>query len=148
MALIDHFKILIILYLFLFSVPLAANENNLALDIKKSLISPCCWAGTIYDLDHNPEIELQIEQFVNQQKTKNEILEFYVNIYGERILAIPKAEGFNLMAWIAPIVIGVLGIITIILYFKTPKNISSEVISDIPDVTFDDEIETELRQMD
>jgi len=148
MALIDHFKILILLYLFLFSVPLAANENNLALDIKKSLISPCCWAGTIYDLDHNPEIELQIEQFVNQQKTKNEILEFYVNIYGERILAIPKAEGFNLMAWIAPIVIGVLGIITIILYFKTPKNISSEVISDIPDVTFDDEIETELRQMD
>ena len=148
MALIDHFKILIILYLFLFSVPLAANENNLALDIKKSLISPCCWAGTIYDLDHTPEIELQIEQFVNQQKTKNEILEFYVNIYGERILAIPKAEGFNLMAWIAPIVIGVLGIITIILYFKTPKNISSEVISDIPDVTFDDEIETELRQMD
>ena len=148
MALIDHFKILIILYLFLFSVPLAANENNLALDIKKSLISPCCWAGTIYDLDHNPEIELQIEQFVNQQKTKNEILEFYVNIYGERILAIPKAEGFNLMAWIAPIVIGVLGIITIILYLKTPKNISSEVISDIPDVTFDDEIETELRQMD
>ena len=148
MALIDHFKILIILYMFLFSVPLAANENNLALDIKKSLISPCCWAGTIYDLDHNPEIELQIEQFVNQQKTKNEILEFYVNIYGERILAIPKAEGFNLMAWIAPIVIGVLGIITIILYLKTPKNISSEVISDIPDVTFDDEIETELRQMD
>ena len=148
MAVFDHSKILIKLYLFIFSLLLAINENGLALDIKKSLISPCCWAGTIYDLDHNPEIELQIEQLVDQNKTKNEILEFYVNLYGERILAIPKAEGFNLMVWITPIIIGLLGLVIIIIYLKSPNNISSEVISDIPDVNFDDEIETDSRPMD
>ena len=49
-------------------------ETDLATDIKRSLISPCCWAGTVYDLDHNPEMEELINQFISQGKTKQEIL--------------------------------------------------------------------------
>ena len=38
------------------------GESKLEKEIKQKLISPCCWAGTIYDLDHNPEIELEIKK--------------------------------------------------------------------------------------
>ena len=123
-------------------------DADLAMDIKQSLVSPCCWAGTVYDLDHNPEMEEQIEKFLALGKTKEEILEYYVGLYGERILAVPKAEGFNLMAWVAPILVGLIGLTVIVLYLRTPKETPTEVISAPSDVQFDDEIESELREMD
>ena len=61
--------------IFLFSTLLHA-DNIRTKEITKDLISPCCWAGTVYDLDHNPEIEEQVERFLAQGKTKQEILDY------------------------------------------------------------------------
>ena len=123
-------------------------ETDLATDIKRSLISPCCWAGTVYDLDHNPEMEELINQFISQGKTKQEILEYYIGLYGERILAVPIAEGFNIMVWVTPILAGMIGITFLFFFLRTPNDIPSSVISAPSEVTFDDEIEKELQKMD
>ena len=123
-------------------------ETDLAIDIKQSLISPCCWAGTVYDLDHNPEMEEQINQFIFQGKTKQEILEYYIGLYGERILAVPIAEGFNIMVWVTPILAGMIGITFLFFFLRTPNDIPSSVISTPSEVPFDDEIEKELQKMD
>ena len=123
-------------------------ETDLATDIKQSLVSPCCWAGTIYDLDHNPEMEDQINQFISQGKTKQEILEYYIGLYGERILAVPIAEGFNIMVWVTPILAGMIGITFLFFFLRTPNDIPSSVISAPSEVPFDDEIEKELQKMD
>ena len=123
-------------------------ETDLATDIKQSLISPCCWAGTVYDLDHNPEMEEQINQFIFQGKTKQEILEYYIGLYGERILAVPIAEGFNIMVWVTPILAGMIGITFLFFFLRTPNDIPSSVISTPSEVAFDDEIEKELQKMD
>ena len=123
-------------------------ETDLATDIKKSLISPCCWAGTVYDLDHNPEMEELINQFISQGKTKQEILEYYIGLYGERILAVPIAEGFNIMVWVTPILAGIIGITFLFFFLRTPNNIPSSVISTPSEVPFDDEFEKELQKMD
>ena len=123
-------------------------ETDLATDIKKSLISPCCWAGTVYDLDHNPEMEELIHQFISQGKTKQEILEYYIGLYGERILAVPIAEGFNIMVWVTPILAGMIGITFLFFFLRTPNDIPSSVISAPSEVAFDDEIENELQKMD
>ena len=123
-------------------------ETDLATDIKRSLISPCCWAGTVYDLDHNPEMEEQISQFIFQGKTKQEILEYYIGLYGERILAVPIAEGFNIMVWVTPILAGMIGITFLFFFLRTPNDIPSSVISAPSEVAFDDEIEKELQKMD
>ncbi len=123
-------------------------ETDLATDIKQSLISPCCWAGTVYDLDHNPEMEEQINQFISQGKTKQEILEYYIGLYGERILAVPIAEGFNIMVWVTPILAGMIGITFLFFFLRTPNDIPSSVISTPSKVPFDDEIEKELQKMD
>ena len=123
-------------------------ETDLATDIKKSLISPCCWAGTVYDLDHNPEMEELINQFISEGKTKQEILEYYIGLYGERILAVPIAEGFNIMVWVTPILAGIIGITFLIFFLRTPNDIPSLVISTPTEVVFNDEIEKELQKMD
>ena len=123
-------------------------ETDLATDIKRSLISPCCWAVTVYDLDHNPEMEELINQFISQGKTKQEILEYYIGLYGERILAVPIAEGFNIMVWVTPILAGMIGITFLFFFLRTPNDIPSSVISAPSEVPFDDEIEKELQKMD
>ena len=123
-------------------------ETDLATDIKRSLISPCCWAGTVYDLDHNPEMEELINQFISQGKTKQEILEYYIGLYGERILAVPIAKGFNIMVWVTPILAGMIGITFLFFFLRTPNDIPSSVISAPSEVAFDDEIEKELQKMD
>ena len=132
--------------LFLFSFLYA--EKDAAMDIKKSLMSPCCWAGTVYDLDHNPEMEDQIKNFINQGKSKQEILDFYVGLYGQRILAVPIMKGFNVMVWIAPVLVGLLSIGILVIYLKTPQAEPESVTFTPSNILFDDEIERELKELD
>jgi cytochrome c-type biogenesis protein CcmH/NrfF len=134
--------------IFFLFVSILFAESDLAIDLKQSLISPCCWSGTVYDLDHNPEMEEQINRFISQGKTKQEILEYYIGLYGERILAVPKAEGFNIMVWVTPILVGLIGITFLFFFLRTPNDIPSSVISTPTEVAFDDEIEKELQKMD
>ena len=132
--------------LFLFGFLFA--EQDVAMNIKKSLMSPCCWAGTVYDLDHNPEMEEQIKTFIDQGKSEQEIIDHYVDLYGERILAIPIAKGFNIMVWVAPIIVGLLAIGILIIYLKSPQTEPESVIFTSSDIPFDNEIERELKELD
>jgi len=93
-------------------------------------------------------MEEQINQFISQGKTKQEILEYYIGLYGERILAVPIAEGFNIMVWVTPILAGMIGITFLFFFLRTPNDIPSSVISTPSEVPFDDEIEKELQKMD
>ena len=70
-----------IFFFILFVSEILYGNLKLEKEIKQKLISPCCWAGTIYDLDHNPEMEEEIKNFISQGKDKNFILDYYVSIY-------------------------------------------------------------------
>ena len=94
----------IISILALVGILFAQEKSELIIDIEQSLMATCCWSGTVYD-HGNKEMELNITAMVGNGKTKTEILDYYTDQYGERVLAVPKAEGFNIFAWIAPIVI-------------------------------------------
>jgi cytochrome c-type biogenesis protein CcmH len=60
--------------------------------LENSLLAPCCWAEPI--AQHRSEVALQmkreIEEFVRQGKTDREILDFYKQKYGARILVEPE----------------------------------------------------------
>ena len=45
-----------------------------------------------------------ITQKISQGETGAEITQFFVNQYGEQVLASPPKKGFNLMVWILPFV--------------------------------------------
>jgi cytochrome c-type biogenesis protein CcmH len=79
--------------------------------IAGKLMAPCCWSGTV-DSHQSPaaeEAKAQIRAALQQGYSEQQILNSFVAAYGERILAKPKAVGFNLMAWILPAIAIVLG---------------------------------------
>lgn len=125
-----------------------ANEE-LITDLEQSLMAPCCWSGTVYD-HGNKKLEEGIRSLVNDGNNKQEVLDHYVAIYGERILAIPVAQGFNIMAWIAPVIIAIAALTVLGLYLRTPaKNEEKSSLSTSdPSIPYDDEIEKELKELD
>ena len=136
----------IILLIFFFNFIL--GNNSLVSDLEKSLMAPCCWTGTVAD-HGNPNMEKSIKELVNKNMSKKEILDHFVNIYGERILAVPIARGFNLMAWIAPILILILGCIILYNYIIVRTKISPKInFLDYKNVKNNDLIEKELKQME
>ena len=133
--------------LILLSLAWADEKGKLIDDLEQSLMATCCWSGTVYDHGHK-EMETEIAGMVNTGKTKTEILDYYKGKYGERVLAIPVAEGFNYFAWIAPIFMGLLGITIIFVYIRTTKETPAIIETLNATVTYSDQIERELKEMD
>jgi len=132
---------------FILSLVWADEKSDLIMDLEQSLMATCCWSGTVYD-HGNKEMEIEIAGMVNTGKTKTEILDYYKGKFGERVLAIPVAEGFNYFAWIAPIFIGLLGLTIILIYIKTTKETPPIVESTNDSIAYSDQIERELKEMD
>ena len=124
----------------------ADDKSELILDIEKSLMASC-FHGTVYE-HGNKEMEEQIASFVDAGRTKEYIMNYYTNKYGERILAMPEAEGFNVFAWLAPVIIFVLGGMVMYAYFKSPHQTPAEYLNTNENIKFSDEIESELKDLD
>ena len=133
--------------IFFLSLIWADEKSDLIIDLEQSLMATCCWSGTVYD-HGNKEMEMEIAGMVNTGKTKTEILDYYKGKYGERVLAVPVAEGFNYFAWIAPIFIGLLGFTIILIYIKITKETPLVVESTDDSIAYSDQIERELKEMD
>jgi len=138
-----------LLLLTMFLAILGADEKSeLIIDIEKSLMATCCWSGTVYD-HGNKEMEIEIAGMVDNGKTKSEIINYYTDKYGERVLSIPVAEGFNIFAWLAPLFFGLLSIFIIITYMRTSKNETIPIVnSSNSNIKYNDEIERELKALD
>lgn len=124
----------------------ANNQEELIMDIENSLMAVCCWSGTVFD-HGNSDMETTIATMVQSGNTKSQIIDHFVNQYGERVLAIPVMSGFNLLAWITPIIIGIIGIIIWYRYLNMSSNripIKNEY-DDIPNI---DQIEQELKEIE
>ena len=125
----------------------ANNQEELILDIEKSLMAICCWSGTVYD-HGNSDMEAEIETLVKAGKTKAEVLDRFVNKHGERVLAIPVAAGFNLFVWLAPALIGLISIFIWFQYLKPPKEKADRLKPEYSDIPHSDQIERELKELD
>ncbi len=94
-------------------------------------------------------IKDQIVAKLNTGQTKEEIIAFFVNRYGEQILAAPTKRGFNLTAWILPFAAVLFGIGVVYLLLKSwasqtrPK--SDAMTFKQEDSTYLDRVEKELK---
>lgn len=72
--------------------------------VASQLMAPCCWSGTAdaHTSQIAYDMRTQIREALAQGQSEQEILQAYVATYGERILAKPTKEGFNLLAWVLP----------------------------------------------
>jgi cytochrome c-type biogenesis protein CcmH len=83
-------------------------------DIEESLTCQCGCGLTVHSCNHlqcPSAIPLREEIRAQMQagKDKQAILAYFSDKYGEKILSAPTASGFNLVAWIAPFVVVLLG---------------------------------------
>jgi cytochrome c-type biogenesis protein CcmH/NrfF len=99
---------------------LVLEQERLAQRIEGQLIAPCCFAQTVAH-HHSPvaeQIKKQIRHRLAQGATAEEIINEYVRVYGERILAEPQARGFNLLAYLLPPLAIVGGLGSVFLFLR------------------------------
>ena len=146
---------------------LAQNANDAALirNIENNLIAPCCWNQPIseHPSEVSDRMRAEVRMMVAQGKSRDEILDYYVAEYGERILATPRARGINTLAYIAPwavLILGGWGLFTLLGRRRVAiaaDNVSADDTAialpadysgDHPSYHYADIIEKELREMD
>ncbi len=82
--------------------PLSLEEQ--AWEIDRSLMCPVCPGESIDQ--SQAELAKQMRAIVLEKlqagQSRQEILDFFVARYGERVLAAPTKSGLNLLAWVVP----------------------------------------------
>ena len=74
-------------------------------DVASELMSPACPGRTLINCTSGQSDQLRqlIRQKVAQGESKPEIIRYFVDIYGEEILAAPPKKGFALAVWLLPL---------------------------------------------
>ncbi|RMH71251.1 MAG: cytochrome c-type biogenesis protein CcmH [Gemmatimonadetes bacterium] len=131
---------------------LTPEQKKVAAEAQQELLAPCCWRSPI--ADHESDIAMTMRREVNQMaeegKSKDEIVDFYIAEYGSQILSIPTREGFNMVAWIMPVIMLVLGVIMVILillYWRRQTTAATSAMPVVESISseMDERIEQELR---
>ncbi len=127
------------------------SAADLAREIEDNLIAPCCWSQPVSQ--HYSEVAEQIRNevraMVAEGKSRDEILDHYVAQYGERILAAPRAKGFNILAYVLPWAALIFGIwILIVLMKRLRSPAPSPAPADVPNEHYASRIEKEMKEFD
>ncbi len=84
----------------------AEVDQNLQREIEENLICQD-GCGMILSACENQTAEYMRKIIVDRLakgQSKDEIMGYFVSIYGDKVLAAPPAEGFNITAWVTPFV--------------------------------------------
>jgi cytochrome c-type biogenesis protein CcmH len=103
----------------LLAAPAAASESHPTQgELESELMCPICAGETLAQSDTAPaqRIKAYIASRIADGATKSQIKDELVTQWGQRILAAPPRHGFNLLAWVLPLVglvggAGILGIL-------------------------------------
>jgi cytochrome c-type biogenesis protein CcmH len=95
------------------AVPVRADDlDNRAREIAKKLQCPVC--QTISVADSPSELAAQMRAIIREKLaegwTEDQIINYFVERYGEGVLLEPPRQGFGLLAWVGPAVVVVFGL--------------------------------------
>lgn len=97
--------------------------------ISHQLRCPTCQAQSVKESEAGLSLNMKnkVRQLLEEGKSEQEVLDFFVERYGEWILRSPQKKGFNLFLWLTPLVLILLaiGFMVKYLYNRTPKTASS-----------------------
>jgi cytochrome c-type biogenesis protein CcmH len=91
----------------------AAPQTSLS-EVEGEVMCPVC--GTLLELAESPQALSQkafIKRLVAEGESKEEIKDALVAEYGQEVLALPEGEGFNLSAYVVPIIAFVIAAIAL-----------------------------------
>lgn len=101
-----------------------AAEQARVLHLEKSLLAPCCWNEAV--ATHRSEVALtmraEIARMVEEGKTDQQVLDYYKQQYGARILVEPQGSMWWWMHAIPVVVIalGALAVVVLIRRLRRP----------------------------
>ena len=138
------------------SAPAVASEGKEALQrqLEYEIMAPCCYGSSVGDHDSEAarQVKAQIARLLAEGKTKGEILDLFVAEYGERILARPRARGFNLLAYIMPPLILLAGGLLLVYFISRIKGQPAPQAAPAASKSYDDEflekINKEMQELD
>lgn len=84
------------------------------LGLESALI--CVQCHEPLDMSTSPlaqQMKSYIRRFVAEGWTTKQIEAYFVGLFGEQVLASPPTHGFNLLAWVIPIVLGGVGLVVV-----------------------------------
>jgi cytochrome c-type biogenesis protein CcmH len=96
------------------SPALAAAPQTTLADVEDEVMCPIC--GTLLELSESPQAERQkafIAARIAEGRTKEEIVDALVAEYGKEVLALPEGSGFNLSAYLVPVIAFVIAIVAL-----------------------------------
>lgn len=98
----------------------SAQTGKTVREIENNLIAPCCWTQPVSEhySEVSEKIRKEVREMVAAGKSRDDILDHFVALYGERILAAPRARGFNSLAYILPWLALILGAWLLIVLLK------------------------------
>jgi cytochrome c-type biogenesis protein CcmH len=116
-------KIRLVFAILSLAAALSAQTNGdrqaRVLKLESSLLAPCCWAEPVST--HRSEVALQMREeiagFVNQGKTDQEVLDYYKQKYGLRILVEPEGALWWWMHVVPFVVLGI-GAVAVVFLLK------------------------------
>jgi cytochrome c-type biogenesis protein CcmH len=93
---------------------LCAAERPTLATISQGLTCQCGCGLTVANCNHptcsfSVPVREQIESMIGKGESGAQIIAFYRQKYGEKILSAPTTEGFNLVAWVMPFLVVLLG---------------------------------------
>ena len=104
--------LLVMTILLLSAYSCTAQQETESLDeeaqqLYRSLMCPICPGQTIdqSSSELSTQMRLLVRQKLEQGETREEILLFFVERYGEAVLAEPDKSGFNLIVWVIPFLV-------------------------------------------
>jgi cytochrome c-type biogenesis protein CcmH len=86
------------------AAPATAEPRASLPDIEDEVMCPIC--GTLLQLSDSPQAERErdfIRARIDQGQNKEEIKDALVAEYGEEVLATPDSSGFDIAAWLLPL---------------------------------------------
>ena len=92
----------------LLAAPAAASEQHPTLnELENQIMCPVCVGETLAQSDSPAaaQVKRHIQARITAGDTRSQIKRELVSIYGTRILAAPPRHGFDLLAWVLPLVL-------------------------------------------
>jgi cytochrome c-type biogenesis protein CcmH len=127
------------------------QDAKMAREIEDNLIAPCCWSQPVsqHYSEASEKIRKEVREMVAAGKSRDEILDYFVSQYGERILAAPRARGFNALAYVLPwagLILGAGLLIVILRKLRSPVAVSGP--PPLPDARYASIVDKEVKDLD
>ncbi|MGB7291688.1 MAG: cytochrome c-type biogenesis protein [Thermodesulfobacteriota bacterium] len=150
------FTLIVLTTLISKSVSLSESIDDEVREISYLLMCPVCQGQSV--AESNSELAKDMRSIIREKleagESKEEIINYFVNRYGESILGYPPVKGVNLLLWILPALAVVLGGIGIGLFLHRSKATAGEETNNrkVQDTKEDKEylkmVDRELKDLD